>query len=53
MPYSTFNFTEHQVLMRNSVLGLMRRVLPPEKIAELDRERQFPREAYKALAENG
>jgi alkylation response protein AidB-like acyl-CoA dehydrogenase len=53
MPYSTFNFTEQQVLMRNSVLGLMERVLPPETIAELDRESQFPREAYKALAENG
>jgi alkylation response protein AidB-like acyl-CoA dehydrogenase len=53
MPYSTFGFTEEQVLMRDSVLGLMNRVLPPAKIAELDRERQFPKEAYAALAENG
>ncbi|MDP6706583.1 MAG: acyl-CoA dehydrogenase family protein [Alphaproteobacteria bacterium] len=53
MPYSTFGFTEEQVLMRDSVLGLMARVLPPEKIAELDRERRFPRDAYRALAEGG
>ncbi|MBL6952893.1 MAG: acyl-CoA/acyl-ACP dehydrogenase [Alphaproteobacteria bacterium] len=53
MPYSTFNFSEEQVLMRDSVLGLMNRVLPPEKIAELDRERRFPHDAYQALAENG
>ena len=52
-PYSTFCFTEEQVLMRDSVLGLMARLLPPDKIAELDRQQQFPREAYQALAENG
>ena len=53
MPYSTFGFTEEQVLLRDSVLGLMNRVLPSEKIAELDRERCFPHEAYAALAEDG
>ena len=53
MPYSTFDFTEEQVLMRDNVLGLMARILPPENIAELDRLQQFPREAYQALADNG
>lgn len=53
MPYSTFGFTEEQVLMRDAVLGLMARVLPAERIAELDRDRAFPREAYQALAADG
>ena len=53
MPYGTFGFTEEQVLMRDAVLGLMARVLPPERIAELDRDRAFPREAYQALAADG
>ncbi|MDP7547216.1 MAG: acyl-CoA dehydrogenase family protein, partial [Alphaproteobacteria bacterium] len=29
------------------------RVLPPEKIAELDREQRFPHDAYRALAKDG
>jgi len=53
MPYGTFGFTEEQILMRDAVLGLMARVLPPERIAELDRDRAFPREAYQALAADG
>ena len=53
MPYGTFGFTEEQVLMRDAVLGLMARVLPAERIAELDRDRAFPREAYQALAADG
>lgn len=53
MPYGTFGFTNEQILMRDAVLGLMSRVLPPEKITELDRERQFPHEAYQALAADG
>jgi len=35
------------------VLGLMARVLPAERIAELDHDRAFPREAYQALAADG
>jgi alkylation response protein AidB-like acyl-CoA dehydrogenase len=53
MPYGTFGFTEEQVLMRDAVLGLMARVLPAERIAELDHDRAFPREAYQALAADG
>lgn len=53
MPYGTFGFTDDQILMRDNVLGLMARVLPPEKIAELDRDRKFPHEAYQALAADG
>ena len=35
MPYSTFGFAEEQVLMRDSALGLMARVLPPHKFADM------------------
>jgi alkylation response protein AidB-like acyl-CoA dehydrogenase len=49
----TFGFTEEQRLMRESVLGLLQRVLPPEKIRALDRAGEFPHEAYAALAEAG
>ena len=53
MPYGTFGFTDEQILMRDTVLGLMARVLPPKKITELDREQKFPHEAYQALAADG
>jgi alkylation response protein AidB-like acyl-CoA dehydrogenase len=53
MPYSTFGFSDEQTLMRDNVLGLMSRVLPPEKIAELDRDQKFPHDAYQALAVDG
>ena len=53
MPYSAFGFTDEQILMRDNVLGLMSRVLPPEKIAELDRDQRFPHDAYQALAAGG
>jgi len=49
----TFGFTEEQKLMRESVLRLLGRVLPPEKIRALDKAGAFPFEAYKALAEDG
>lgn len=49
----TFGFTDEQKLMRESVLGLLRRVLPPERIRELDKAGAFPFEAYKALADEG
>src|SRR3546814_1180772 len=49
----TFGFTDEQKLMRESVLGLLRRVLPPERIRELDKAGEFPLEAYRALARDG
>jgi alkylation response protein AidB-like acyl-CoA dehydrogenase len=53
MPYKTFGFSEEQVMMRDSVLGLMQRVLPLEKIRELEANDAYPYEAYQALARNG
>ena len=53
MPYTTFGFTEEQILMRDNVLGLLERVLPPEKIAEQEKNSEYPHEAFKALAEGG
>ena len=53
MPYKTFGFTEDQILMRDNVLGLLTRVLPQEKIAELERNSEYPLEAFRALAEAG
>ena len=49
----TFGFTDEQKLMRESVLGLLGRVLPPERIRELDKAREFPFEAYQAMADEG
>jgi alkylation response protein AidB-like acyl-CoA dehydrogenase len=53
MPYKSFGFTEEQVIMRDSVLGLLRRVLADDKIAELEANDAYPFEAYQALAEAG
>lgn len=53
MPYKTFGFSEQQVIMRDSLLGLLSRVLPDEKIEELEAGDLYPEEAYRALAEAG
>ncbi|NKB60529.1 MAG: acyl-CoA dehydrogenase [Alphaproteobacteria bacterium] len=53
MPYKTFGFTEEQILMRDNVLGLLARVLRPEKIAELEENSEYPYEAFRALADAG
>ncbi|MDP6709105.1 MAG: acyl-CoA dehydrogenase family protein [Alphaproteobacteria bacterium] len=53
MPYKTFGFTDEQVLMRDNVLALLARVLPPEKVRALDERSEFPQEAFEALAEAG
>ncbi len=53
MPYKTFGFTEEQVLMRDSILGLLGRVLPAEKMLELDKTSSFPEEAFQAVAADG
>ena len=52
-PNLTFGFTEEQKLLRESVLGTLQRVLPPEKIRELDKAGDYPYEACAALAEAG
>ena len=53
MPYKTFGFTEEQILMRDSILGLLGRVLPAKKMLELDKESEFPEEAFQAIAKAG
>jgi len=53
MPYKTFNFTDEQILMRDSILGLLGRVLPAEKMLELDKTSAFPSEAFQAIAADG
>lgn len=53
MAYKTFGFTEAQVMIRDSVLGLMQRVLPLEKIRDLEAHDAYPHEAFQALARDG
>lgn len=53
MPYKTFGFTEEQILMRDSILGLLGRVLPAKKMLELDKGSEFPEEAFQAMATAG
>ena len=53
MPYKTFNFTDEQILMRDSILCLLGRVLPAEKMLELDKASAFPSEAFQAIAADG
>lgn len=51
--FNDFGFTDEQKMMRQSLLNLAERHLPPEKICELDRDSGWPKEAYKALAKDG
>ncbi len=48
-----FGLTEAQVMIQSSVQDLLARCLPPEKVAQLDEDRQFPFEAYDAMAKAG
>lgn len=51
--WNTFGFTEQQIMIRDSVLDLLRDKLSSEKIRDLDREGEFPFDAYQALADAG
>ncbi|MGZ0187364.1 MAG: acyl-CoA dehydrogenase family protein, partial [Alphaproteobacteria bacterium] len=51
--YKTFGFTDEQVMIRDNVLGLLQKVLPQSKIAELDAAQADPTEAFQALAADG
>ena len=53
MPYKTFGFSEEQILMRDSILGLLGRALPAEKMLEFDKASRFPEEAFQAVAADG
>jgi len=55
MPVSAhpFGLTEHQRLIRESVLPLVEAAMPRERMQEMDEARAFPFEAYAALARAG
>lgn len=48
-----FGFTEQQRMIRESVLPLIEKALPRERIEEMDEAREFPFDAYAALAGAG
>jgi len=50
---NTVGLTEDQRMMREGVLDLLGRHLPWEKIRKMDEAREFPIEAYEALADAG
>ena len=50
---NTAGLTEDQRMMREGVLDLLSRHLPWERIRKMDEAREFPLEAYNALAEAG
>lgn len=54
MPMLTdFGFTVEQKMMRESLLKLAQKELPPDEIRRLDEDGSWPMQAYKALAEAG
>nr|WP_151448786.1 acyl-CoA dehydrogenase family protein [Lacisediminimonas profundi] len=48
-----FGLTEEQKMIRRSVLPMLAEVLPHDKIMEMDEAREFPFDAYRALAQAG
>jgi len=54
MPMLTdFGFTPEQKMMRESLLKLAQKELPPDEIRRLDEEAGWPTQAYQALAKAG
>ena len=53
MTYKSFGFTDHQLMIRDAIIGLMERELPPEKIEELEKASAYPDEAFEVLAKEG
>ena len=50
---NTTGLTDEQLMMRESVLDILQATLPLDSIRDLDEKRQFPEEAYQALASSG
>jgi len=48
-----FGLTEHQRMIRDSVLPLVEKALPRERVQQMDDAREFPFDAYAALAQAG
>lgn len=53
MRYKSFGFTDHQLMIRETIIGLMERELPPEKIEALEKASAYPEDAFKVLADEG
>jgi len=53
LPYKSFGFTDHQLMIRDTIIRLMERELPPEKIDALEKASAYPEEAFRVLAEEG
>ncbi|CAP41545.1 MULTISPECIES: acyl-CoA dehydrogenase family protein [Alcaligenaceae] len=52
-PNIDYGLSDEQKMIRESVLSLLEKAMPRERILEMDEARQFPIEAYMALAEAG
>jgi len=50
---NTFGLTEEQQMMRESVLTLLERHLPWERVRKMDEAKEYPHEAHQALADAG
>jgi alkylation response protein AidB-like acyl-CoA dehydrogenase len=50
---NTFGLTEEQHMMRESILTLLERHLPWERVRKMDEAKEYPHEAHAALAEAG
>lgn len=50
---NTTGLSDEQLMMRESVLDILQATLPLDSIRDLDEKRQFPEEAYQALASSG
>lgn len=53
LDWSTFGYTDEQKMMRESVMDLLARELPPERIRRMDEESTYPVDAYNALVRAG
>ncbi|TXG89822.1 acyl-CoA dehydrogenase [Rhodococcus rhodnii] len=50
---NTAGLSDEQLMIRSSVLDILRATLPLDSIGQLDDQRRFPEEAYQALASSG
>ncbi|MBU9360477.1 acyl-CoA/acyl-ACP dehydrogenase [Burkholderia multivorans] len=50
---NTFGLSEEQHMMRESILTLLERHLPWERVRKMDEAKEYPHEAHAALAEAG
>lgn len=50
---NTFGLTEEQQMIRESLLTLLERHLPWERVRKMDEDKEYPHEAHQALADAG